>query len=209
MDLFHTGQNQKIIIRPVLHNKVLTAIGAAAAAIFRRFAEIIEDHLPQTLIGSTIADHFIQLFHFVVSDLRPDGGIQSIVFGTVFDKKAVDHNIFLFIKKNTFRSFAVASGTTRFLIIAFDIFRHIVMNDKRNIGFINAHAEGVGRHHDRFTVKEKIILILFSFPIGKTGMIPRRLIAHGAQTGRNFFHRLSRGTVDDPAFMGMGFQNTQ
>ena len=129
MNLIYTGQNQKIVIGTVFHNKIPAAIGAAAAMLFRRFAERAEDHLPQTLLGSAVPYHLIQLFQFIFPYFSTDGRIQSVIFGTVFDKETVDHNIFLFIKENTFRRFAVAAGAPRFLIVAFDIFRHIVMND--------------------------------------------------------------------------------
>jgi hypothetical protein len=48
-------------------------------------------------------------------------------------------------KQNTFARQTVAARTAGFLIIAFDVFRQIVVNDKADVRLVDAHAKGNGR----------------------------------------------------------------
>ena len=43
---------------------------------------------------------------------------------------------------------AIASGASGFLVIAFDTLRQIEVRHEADIGLVDAHAEGDGRHHD-------------------------------------------------------------
>ena len=53
----------------------------------------------------------------------------------------------------------VAASTTSFLIVAFDAFGDIVVDDEAHIGFIYAHAKGDGGHDDIHFFGEEFILI--------------------------------------------------
>ncbi len=44
---------------------------------------------------------------------------------------------------------SISSCATGFLIIGFNRFGHVEMRDKPHIGFVDAHAERNGRHHDQ------------------------------------------------------------
>src|SRR6185369_7533914 len=68
----------------------------------------------------------------------------------------------------------VATSATGFLIIAFDVFRQIVMNDPANVGFVDAHAEGDRRANDPRVVAEKLFLIRGAFVGSEAGVIRAR-----------------------------------
>src|SRR5690606_3108281 len=45
-------------------------------------------------------------------------------------------------KKHAIAGQSVASGTSGFLVVAFDVFGKIVVDDPTDIGFVDAHSEG-------------------------------------------------------------------
>ncbi len=50
---------------------------------------------------------------------------------------------------------SVASGAADFLVVAFDVFGHVVMDDPADVGFVNPHAKGHGSTDDGYFVFEE------------------------------------------------------
>ena len=50
---------------------------------------------------------------------------------------------------------AVATGAAGFLIVAFDVFGQVVVDDPADVGLVDAHAEGDGRADDPHLVTEE------------------------------------------------------
>jgi len=90
---------------------------------------------------------------------------------SLFNQKLIQTDILAAVQQDTICLFPVTPGSSRLLIIAFHIFRHIEMNDKPHIGFINPHSKRIGCDHDGFSVIDEIILIIHTLCIAQTGMI--------------------------------------
>ncbi len=73
------------------------------------------------------------------------------------------------------------------------------MNDIPYIGFIDPHAERIGRHHDRTAVEDEILLVCVSFLVRKTRMIAGGTDAGSTQLFAQFLDILSPYAVNDPA----------
>ena len=94
---------------------------------------------------------------------------------------------------------AIAPGTARFLIVVFQIFWHIIMQHKADIGFIYAHAEGVCCNHDPLAVIDKIFLIFAALLRGKARMITGGGNANGLQLLTDGLYRFAGSAIDNAA----------
>ena len=74
---------------------------------------------------------------------------QSVVgFHLLFDEEPDGPHVRAGIEQGAAGRVAVAARAAGFLIIALQIFRHIVVDDEPDVRLVDAHAEGVGRDHD-------------------------------------------------------------
>ena len=83
------------------------------------------------------------------------------------------------------------------------------MNDKADVGFVNAHAKGVGGHHHCGPVVEKILLVLLPLLIRQAGVVSgggKALIPQGLA---HLLHGLAGGAVDNAAFVPALLQQPQ
>lgn len=96
-----------------------------------------------------------------------------------------------------FGLFAVPAGPPGLLIIGFYIFGHLIMNDIRYVGFIDAHAKGVGSHHDWAFIINKRLLAAFALFCGHAGMVFGRGVTVLNQQCANLVNRFAGSTVDN------------
>ena len=82
------------------------------------------------------------------------------------------------------------------------------MNDKGYVGFIDAHAEGVGRHNHRRAVGDEILLRPGAQFVSHARVIAHRVHAAVIQHGGHFLHAFARAAVDDAALPLMFGQKT-
>ena len=68
--------------------------------------------------------------------------------------------VFIGIKGNALSFTPVSSGTSCFLIISFQTFRNVIVNDITYIGLINTHTESNGCHNHIYFLHQEVILIL-------------------------------------------------
>ena len=87
-------------------------------------------------MGETVKRHFLQPFLLPLTDQRCRLGILTLL-RHVFDKKLVCDHILSRIQQNTFRRKAVPACSSGLLIIAFHVFRHIIMDDVPHIRVSN------------------------------------------------------------------------
>ena len=73
------------------------------------------------------------------------------------------------------------------------------MDHKADVGFVNAHAKGVGGHHHPGLVVDEALLALAALLVLHPGVIPGGGDALGQQGGGDGIHRFPRGAVDDAA----------
>ena len=95
---------------------------------------------------------------------------------------------------------SVSSGAPGLLIIAFDTFRNIVMDDKSHIRFVYAHAERYGSNDDIYLLHQELVLVLRPCPGIKPCMVRSSLDAVDVQQFCQFLHLFPAQTVYDAGF---------
>ena len=86
---------------------------------------------------------------------------------SVLNKELLSPYILAAVQQDAVRGLAIAAGPAGLLVITFHISGHVVMHDKGDIGFVNAHTKGVCGDHDGLFVKDEQILIFFRTAFGK------------------------------------------
>ena len=162
--------------------------------------EVIQNVAPQAAFRLAVADHGVQPFQILPPHLLPLHGVHFLVVGAVVDEESGGLHVPGTEQQNAVRLRPVPSGAAGFLIVGFDALGHVIMNDKADVGFVDAHAKGVRRHHHGFAVVEKILLIFASLGFGKPRVIPGGSVAVVAQQLADALHLFSGGAVDDAAF---------
>ncbi len=124
------------------------------------------------------------------------------------NQKRVEPNVARLIQQAACRLLAVASGAPCFLIIAFQILGHVVMNDKGHVGFVDSHAKRIGRNDDRRTVADEILLRSAAHLIAHARMIAYRIHAAILKHPRHFLDALARAAIHDAALSLVFLQKT-
>ena len=119
------------------------------------------------------------------------GGIALV------DLQAAQADVGHAVKRERVRRQAVAAGTSDFLVIAFDIGRHVGVKNEADIRLVDPHAEGDGRHHDNAILLQEEILIARAVGPLHAGMIRQRLDAALAQDIGEFVSLAPRSAIDD------------
>ena len=127
----------------------------AVAAIFAAFgyaciAEVVDDEVAQALGCMAVVDHLLQAAEALRLALR--------LFRRLADEELLRHRVLRRVEQDASPRLAITSGAACLLIVRFDVFRHIVVNDVAHVALVDAHAEGIRRDDDRYVVVEKIIL---------------------------------------------------
>ena len=97
---------------------------------------------------------------------------------------------------------AIASRPAGFLVVAFQVFRHVVMDDKADVGFVDPHAEGNGGAHHPDTVAEILFLIARPLRLFQPGMIGEGRDAIRAEPRREGLRSLAGQAINDAAVLG-------
>ena len=161
------------------------AIVARAAAVGGKFfAEIREQFTAAAARALGVMHHLLQLFARDLLFLR----IRFFV-----NELRLLHHVAGAEKQNTFARQTVAARAAGFLIIAFDVFRQIVVDDEADVRLVDAHAERDGRADHAHVVAQKKFLMLAAFLRREAGVI--RLGAH-AVFGQAFAATLSADLRD-------------
>ena len=80
------------------------------------------------------------------------------------------------------------------------------MHHKPHVGLIDSHTESIGRHHDFRPAVNKILLIVFPFPVRQPRMVFRYRKAVRLQPFPYFLHVFPRQAVHNAALPRMQFQ---
>ena len=95
----------------------------------------------------------------------------------------------------------IASGTSGFLIVTFDILGQIVMSDKAHIGLIDSHAKGDGGADHSQLVAQEQLLMPGALLRGKTGVIRFCGDAGRFELQCQRFGRFAALAIDNPIFI--------
>ena len=106
-------------------------------------------------------------------------------------------NVGITVEQKTVRGQAIASRACDFLIITFDAFRQIKVNDKAHIRFVDAHAERDGGNDDLHVVTDEGLLIFTPLGIFKSRVIRTNRISARSQIRGKFIDLFARETIDD------------
>ena len=100
---------------------------------------------------------------------------------------------------------AIAPGTSCFLIVSFQTFGNVVVNDEAHVGLVYAHAEGDGGHYDVDAFHEEIILCARPCYAVHSGVICFGLDVIGLKHLRQLFHLLAAQAIDNAAAAWLTF----
>ena len=187
--------------------KISIAISAVVTVKRRIFAEIFKNKCSETLTCSAIKRHHFQAFKIFLHNFDTHLVRYFRVFIRIFDKISCSIDITRTVKHNTVCITAVTSRSACLLIIAFNIFRHIVMYNKINVRFIYTHTECVRCNHYFTSVVYKIVLIFLSFVIVKSCVIPCRIISVVIKSFTHFLNRFSCRAIHYRTLIFMPVQN--
>ena len=129
--------------------------------------------------------------------------------GLLLDHKFDLDAVAMMKEEHTLRRQPVAPGAARFLIVAFEVARQIVVNDGTHIGLVDAHAKGDRRHQYRHIVANEALLILTALLVGQTCVIGESANAVVLQQAGEFVDVAPRLTVDDHGLLGSGAQQIE
>ena len=97
---------------------------------------------------------------------------------------------------------SIPSGTADLLVITFNALGQIIMQNKSDIGFIDSHSKGDGRHNDLNIFADKVFLVPPALDIREPGMIGFYGKACFGQGFCEIIHLFSSQAVNDPRLIG-------
>ena len=187
-------------IRPCIHSAgLLSAVVAQSTVWFReRLAKIVQERMPPADRGLTKPGQCIEL-------LLLDFLIPGICIRIVDEPELFCH-IVPVVEEDTLTGHTVPPRPSGLLVIGFDVFREIVVQDKPDIRFIDSHAKGNGRTAHLYFIPDKRFLVLPADMIRETSMIRERGISLCLQIRGELFGMFPGKTVDDAGCVPVGFQ---
>ena len=102
------------------------------------------------------------------------GDRAGLLVADFIEETQLFHHIATRIKQQAIRRQAIAPGAAGFLIVAFDVFWQIRVDDPAHVRFIDAHAEGDRGADDAGLIAQKRILIARAFGGFHSGVIGER-----------------------------------
>ncbi|MCY1215266.1 hypothetical protein D9M72_271080 [compost metagenome] len=157
---------------------LLAEVGQQAhAPAFHRFAqpqhgvELLAEPPAVGLLAGRFVDHAALLHHVLQAIGQPGGGGQ-----------------------------AVAAGAAGLLVIAFHGLGQVDVGHEADVGFVDAHAERNGGHHDHAVLAQEARLVGGAHLGAEPGVVGHGVDALVAEEFRGFFHAGSRQAVDHAGF---------
>ena len=164
-------------------------------------AEIAEDAASQAAARAAVFHHAVQPIHVAAAQGLALVRSELLVLAAVFYEEAGRNNVRGGVEQQAVRRRAVAPGAPRLLIVGFEAFRHVVVDDVGDVGLVYAHAESVCRHHDGGAVVLEILLRAAALGVGQPGVVLHGGKAGLPEPGADLFHRRARGAVDYAALV--------
>ena len=125
------------------------------------------------------------------------------------DKKVLLVFVAIRVEQDAVAGQAIASGPARFLIVAFQGFGQIAVNDQAYVGFVYAHAKGDGRHDDRDLIAYKLLLCFTSHLGLQTRVIGQRVETLVTQVRRQRLGIFAGKAVYDGRFAPVFFEQIE
>src|SRR5574344_1114553 len=172
-----------------------TIIARPAIILFVNFTKIIQQSLSAALIRFRISNCLI----------------KKLLPYLLFCKRFALHkflqlkNILKTVESNALSLPDVTACTPRLLIITFQRLRHIIMDNKTDIGLINTHSKRYCRNNNIYVLHQKFILVCSSCCCIQAGMIRQCLDSVNAQQLSHFLHLFAAKAIYYSALAGIIF----
>ena len=126
-------------------------------------ANIASSAVSQSRILTKILQKKLAPASLEFAELDDLGQLSTGVFPGIHILKLVDKIVLLSLpavrkEQNTLAGQPVASRPPRFLIIAFNCFGQIVVDDKTDVGFVDTHPESDRRNNGGYLVMDELLL---------------------------------------------------
>ena len=105
------------------------------------------------------------------------------------------------------RDFAVSSCSARLLVVVFNGFRHLEMNHKPAVLFVDPHPESHSSHNHLNFVHQPGLVNFYPLLIAHPRMEMRRIYLHFLEFFRNILAFLLGQAINDPTILGVHFLN--
>src|SRR5690625_5205207 len=105
------------------------------------------------------------------------------------------------VDRQAVRTHPGPDGTADLLIVRLDILRHVVVDHKAAIRFVDPHPEGNGGHDDRDVIPGKRLLILVATLLGESSVIGTDRIPLLLQIPVELIYLTPGEAVDDPGLV--------
>ena len=115
----------------------------------------------------------------------------------LLDEETACGNVAVAPQKQALGRAAVAAGTAGLLVVGLHGAGHVEMGHVAHVRLVDAHAEGVGGHHDRGLIVHEGPLVALALVGQEPRMVTRGRDAPLAQVVADLLHRRPLGAVDD------------
>ena len=105
------------------------------------------------------------------------------------------------VPEDAFPGFSIAAGPSRFLVIGFNGFWEVIVDDKTHIGFIDPHPECDGSTDDPDGIFKECVLHALSRRGGKPGVVHKRLKTPFTEIRCDLLSLLPAHAVDNPGLV--------
>ena len=166
------------------------AVLAVAALGGSVLPKVVEDVLPQAAGGVAVARHGLQPPLVLLGQLLLGPGVQVLALFAVGQQEPGQTHVLAAVQQKALGGLAVPPGPARLLVVALQVLGHVVVDDKADVGLVNAHAKGVGGHHHRGPVVEEVLLVFLALLVGQARVVAGGGKAPLPQGGADLLHRL-------------------
>ena len=130
---------------------------------------------------------------------------RGVAVGEVFQ----DGEVFAGGEDLALRGLAIASGAADFLGVVLDALGQVVVVDRTDVGLVDAHAEGDGRHHHGVVAGHEAVLHGLAGLRFHAGVVGFGRIPGFGQSGGDRLGGFLQGNVDNGRALGAGTQALQ
>ena len=186
-----------------LHIVVLLAHAMAAAVAFFRgaLAEVFQDVAAQAMAAGGVVDHGLQPPHVLLAHGLLLVGGEFRVGVALLDHPLGGVDVRAVVQQDALRIGAVAASAASLLVVGLHGAGHVVVDHIVHVGLVDAHAKGVGGHHDLHPVVLEVLLGGAALLIGKASVVAPHREALGGELVADLLHGLAGGAVDDAALL--------
>ena len=174
-------------LHPFARMQAVVALAAILRLVF--LSEIVQEELATTDGSLGISSRFLQELSSDILLCNRLSLHELLQLAQVVRREESEANTFA----------AISSCPTGFLIVTFQAFRNVVMDDVTHIWLVDTHAESNGSNDDIDALHEEIVLSLSPICRFHAGMIGSSRNVVGTQHLGQFLNSATAQTVDDSA----------